>query len=286
MFAEALPPGGASAPDGPPKVEAATALARPAATAAAALGADGGGPFDDGRPLSVGGDDGGVGGAVLVLLLALAGPVALVGDGPGAVDVLAGVGAGAAAVGALAGLGRDVVPVLLLVGAEAFVGAEEFVGVVVVGRDFGVAPSAVVVACAAPGGDAAGDVDAPAGGDAVGGGAALALSLVVEFVGIVVAGRSLEAASSAVVVARAALGDVLGAGDVPAGGDEGADAADMLLGGPAGARDDRASCPAEGAAGAAAASGVVDPGDGVEVCVAGSDDSGAGLGDTTSAGRE
>ena len=355
MLAEALPPGGASAPDGAPRVEAAAAPARPAATAAAAPGADGG-PFDDGRPLSVGGDEGGLGDVVLVLLLALIGPVAPGGDGLGAVDAPAGgsVEPGAAAVGALAGLGPGVLVRALV--AEAFVGtvaagrlfaaapsavggadglgaldapaggdeaadaaavgaraglggevvlvlvlalddAEEFVGVVAAGRGFGVPPSAVLVACAAPGGDALDDDDAPVGGGAdmllggpaeLGGDAVLVPSFVdmEEFVGVVVAGRSLGAASFAAAVACAAPGDVLG--DVLVGGDEGADAANKLLGGPADMDDGLVSCPEirEGVAGAGAACAVLGPGDGgVDVGKSCSDDCGAGVGDATSAAR-
>lgn len=122
--------------------------------------------------------------------------------------------------------------------------AEELVGIVVVGRCFGVASSAVHVAFAALGGEVLGAVDAPAGGAGVevarggalvglGGDAELVLLLVdaEELVGVVAAGRCFGAAPSAVAVGR---DDELDAVDAPAGGDEAADVADALLGAPAG----------------------------------------------------
>lgn len=334
VLAEALSPGGALVLDGAPSVDAAAAPARPATTAAAVapFRGDGGG-LADGRGLAVDAVDAearGPGDAVLVLSLApgvaeafagvaVAGrcfgaapstvpvkPAALGGEVLGAVDASAGGAAGADAGrgGGLAGLGGDAVLALSLV-------AVELVGVVVAGRCFGAAPSAVVVGRA----EVPDAVDAPAGGDegveaadmllgapaGLGGGAALALSLALvaaeAFVAVAAVGRCCGAARSAVVVARAALGDdVLSDVDAPAGDDEGADAADTLLGAPTDGREAGegdaslegeeargVSCPAGRGGGVSGAGAACVTGSMFAAC---SDDGGTGVGDVASVGRE
>lgn len=335
VLAEALSPGGALVPEGAPSVDATAAPARPATAAAAVapLRGDGGELADDGRGLPVDAVDAeacGPGDAVLVLSLApgvaeafagVAGAGRCFGAAPSAVPVepaalggevvravVASAGgdakADAARGGGLAGLGGDAVPALSPVAAE-------LVGVVVAGRCFGAAPSAVVVGRA----DVPDVVDAPVKGDegvevadmllraraGLGGGAALVLSLALVatevFVGVAAAGRCCGAAPSAVVVTRAAPGgDVLDDADASAGGDGGADAADTLLGGSTGGREaggGDTSLEGEEARGVSCPAGRGDRVSGagaacvtVSMFAACSDDGRTGVGDAASAGRE